>query len=82
MIEPAPSVMTAAMVQGPIPRWTSVGDGTWDELNLPIPKGRGYDTPEEAVAEAVKHGLKYDGNWKVHVMQGDEGGYFVVGMSQ
>ncbi|KAJ6256094.1 hypothetical protein Dda_9186 [Drechslerella dactyloides] len=69
------------MLEGPAAeiRWAWAADGG-EALNLTAPEGVGYATPNEAVAAAVTSGLDV-GNKQVHVMPGQRGGYFVVGVS-
>ncbi|EPS40430.1 hypothetical protein H072_5740 [Dactylellina haptotyla CBS 200.50] len=49
-------------------------------LGLKKPRGKGYATPEEAIQAALKSGFRMD-NKNIHIMPGERGGYFVVGVS-
>ncbi|KAK6539867.1 hypothetical protein TWF694_008706 [Orbilia ellipsospora] len=49
-------------------------------LGLEIPAGRGFSSPRAAVEAAMEAGLNLEGK-NVHLMPGEQGGYFVVGVS-
>ncbi|KAF3926950.1 hypothetical protein ABW20_dc0107487 [Dactylellina cionopaga] len=59
--------------------WQKSHDGG-ASMGLQAPDGVGFDTPSEAIDNAIASGLDMDGK-NIHVMAGAGGGFFVVGVS-